>query len=223
MHSNDTKDQFLELRAKGLSLARIASDLHVSQRTLVDWNPQLAPDIRALRAADLAPLYETNILILILIHPLPPPARPHPTVVPASCPRTQTNQPSLPSQSRQAPPSSSTTPAPQIPPANAAASPLISPPLRQTAGSIPHSAIRTPNSAAPCPAAPRDKLLTETSLLRVPRFLLCITSVFSAVGRRGGRRGRPFYPGCAHRGCRWPGRDWPRYPGRLGPGNCKSP
>jgi orotate phosphoribosyltransferase-like protein len=39
MHSNDTKDHFLELRAKGLSLARIAADIHVSQRTLVDNLP----------------------------------------------------------------------------------------------------------------------------------------------------------------------------------------
>jgi hypothetical protein len=50
MYNNDTNDQFAELRAKGLSLSRIASDLRVSQRTLVDWNRQLAPDIRALRA-----------------------------------------------------------------------------------------------------------------------------------------------------------------------------
>jgi orotate phosphoribosyltransferase-like protein len=53
MYSNDIKDQFLELRAKGLSLARIATDIHVSQRTLVHWNRQLALDIRALRAVHL--------------------------------------------------------------------------------------------------------------------------------------------------------------------------
>jgi hypothetical protein len=58
MHSNDTKDQFLELRAKGLSLARIATDIHVSQRTLVEWNRQLAPDICALRAVHLEALHE---------------------------------------------------------------------------------------------------------------------------------------------------------------------
>jgi len=36
-----------------LSLARIATDIHVSQRTLVHWNRQLALDIRALRAVHL--------------------------------------------------------------------------------------------------------------------------------------------------------------------------
>jgi hypothetical protein len=61
MYSNDAKDQFLELRATGLSLARIASDLHVSQRTLVDWNRQLAPDIRALRALHLEALHEQTL------------------------------------------------------------------------------------------------------------------------------------------------------------------
>jgi len=53
MHSNDIKDRFAELRAKGLSLSRIASGIRVSQRTLVEWNRQLAPDIRALRAVHL--------------------------------------------------------------------------------------------------------------------------------------------------------------------------
>jgi hypothetical protein len=43
MYCNDTKDQFLELRAKGISLARIATDLHVSQRTLVEWNLFVGP------------------------------------------------------------------------------------------------------------------------------------------------------------------------------------
>ena len=61
MYCNDTKDQFLEMRAKGLSLSRIATDIHVSQRTLVDWNRQLAPDIRALRAVHLEALHEQTL------------------------------------------------------------------------------------------------------------------------------------------------------------------
>ena len=40
MYDTDTKNQFLELRAKGWSLARIAERLKVAQRTLVDWNRQ---------------------------------------------------------------------------------------------------------------------------------------------------------------------------------------
>jgi hypothetical protein len=61
MHSNDIKDRFAELRAKGLSLSRIASGIRVSQRTLVEWNRQLAPDIRALRAVHLEALHEQTL------------------------------------------------------------------------------------------------------------------------------------------------------------------
>jgi len=61
MHSNEIKDRFAELRAKGLSLARIATDIHLSQRTLVEWNRQLAPDIRALRAVHLEALHEQTL------------------------------------------------------------------------------------------------------------------------------------------------------------------
>ena len=51
MYDTDTKSQFLELRAKGWSLARIAERLKVSQRTLVNWNRQEHEEIRTLRAA----------------------------------------------------------------------------------------------------------------------------------------------------------------------------
>ena len=40
MYDTDTKNQFLELRAKGWSLSRLAERLNVVQRTLVDWNRQ---------------------------------------------------------------------------------------------------------------------------------------------------------------------------------------
>jgi len=50
MHQTDTRSQFLELRAKGWSLARIAERLQVAQRTLVDWNRQEHEQIRTLRA-----------------------------------------------------------------------------------------------------------------------------------------------------------------------------
>jgi len=58
MHSVDTKSRFLELRAKGWSLARIASQIEVSQRTLVDWNRQHYAELRALRAVELEALEE---------------------------------------------------------------------------------------------------------------------------------------------------------------------
>jgi hypothetical protein len=52
MHTQETKDRFLELRAKGRSLADIADALNVSKRTLVDWNRELQTEIHALRAVE---------------------------------------------------------------------------------------------------------------------------------------------------------------------------
>ena len=58
MHSKDTKSQFIELRAKGWSLTRIASRINVSPRTLVEWNRQSQAEIRLLRAVELEALQE---------------------------------------------------------------------------------------------------------------------------------------------------------------------
>ena len=58
MYDTDTKSQFLELRAKGWSLRRIAERLKVSQRTLVDWNRQEHEQIRTLRAIEWEALQE---------------------------------------------------------------------------------------------------------------------------------------------------------------------
>jgi transcriptional regulator len=58
MYGTDTKSQFLELRAKGWSLARIAEHLKSAQRTLVDWNRQEHEQIRTLRAIELEALQE---------------------------------------------------------------------------------------------------------------------------------------------------------------------
>ena len=58
MHSTDTKSQFLELRAKGWSLARIAERLSVGQRTLVDWNRQHRSELAILRAVEVEALQE---------------------------------------------------------------------------------------------------------------------------------------------------------------------
>jgi len=58
MYDADTKQQFLELRAKGWSLGRIAERLKVAQRTLVDWNRQEHEQIRTLRAIELEALQE---------------------------------------------------------------------------------------------------------------------------------------------------------------------
>ncbi len=58
MYDTDTKSQFLELRAKGWSLKRIAEHLKIAQRTLVDWNRQEHEQIRTLRAIELETLQE---------------------------------------------------------------------------------------------------------------------------------------------------------------------
>jgi hypothetical protein len=58
MHSTTTKNEFIELRAKGWSLARIAARTNVCVRTLVDWNRHSQAEIRALRAVELEALQE---------------------------------------------------------------------------------------------------------------------------------------------------------------------
>src|SRR5881397_2747661 len=52
MHTEETIDKFVELRAQGWSLGHIAGELHVSKRTLVDWNREFASDIHAMRAVE---------------------------------------------------------------------------------------------------------------------------------------------------------------------------
>jgi len=58
MHNTETKSQFIELRAKGWSLARIADRLNVCTRTLVDWNRHSQTEIRALCGVELEALQE---------------------------------------------------------------------------------------------------------------------------------------------------------------------
>jgi hypothetical protein len=58
MHQIDTKNKFVELRAQGWSLSHIAANLHVSKRTLVDWNRECAADIKSLRTLELELLQE---------------------------------------------------------------------------------------------------------------------------------------------------------------------
>jgi len=58
MYDTDTKNQFLELRAKGWSLSRIAGRLNIAQRTLVDWNRQEHEQFRTLRAIEWEALQE---------------------------------------------------------------------------------------------------------------------------------------------------------------------
>ena len=61
MHIEQTHDKFKELRAQGWSLRHIATELHVSKTTLVEWNREFASDIQSLRAAELELLKEKII------------------------------------------------------------------------------------------------------------------------------------------------------------------
>ncbi len=58
MHDTETRTTFIELRAKGWSLKRIAGRLKVAPRTLVDWSRQDKENIRTLRALELEALQE---------------------------------------------------------------------------------------------------------------------------------------------------------------------
>ena len=58
MYPTETKTKFIELRAQGLSLARISSKLGVCKRTLVDWHRDCQPEISSLRAVELEALHE---------------------------------------------------------------------------------------------------------------------------------------------------------------------
>ncbi len=58
MHDTETRTAFIELRAKGWSLKRIAGRLKVAPRTLVDLSRQDKENIRTLRALELEALQE---------------------------------------------------------------------------------------------------------------------------------------------------------------------
>ena len=50
MHSEEIKNQFIELRAQEKTMEEISGVLNVCKRTLVQWNRQFADDIAGLRA-----------------------------------------------------------------------------------------------------------------------------------------------------------------------------
>jgi hypothetical protein len=50
MHSSQTTNRFLNLRAQGWTFARIADHLHVSKPTLLDWNHKHQSEIDSLKA-----------------------------------------------------------------------------------------------------------------------------------------------------------------------------
>ena len=58
----ELKSQFIELRAKGLSYAKIARRLKVSKSTLANWSQELEAEIASLKAMELEALYERYYL-----------------------------------------------------------------------------------------------------------------------------------------------------------------
>jgi hypothetical protein len=50
MHSTDTINQFLNLRAQGWSFARIADHLHISKPTLIQWSYKRQSELAATKA-----------------------------------------------------------------------------------------------------------------------------------------------------------------------------
>ena len=58
MHDQQTRTHFIELRAQGWSLSRIAGQLHVAKRTLVEWNRDAQREIRDLKDVELEALHE---------------------------------------------------------------------------------------------------------------------------------------------------------------------
>jgi transcriptional regulator with XRE-family HTH domain len=53
MHAPEVRQKFVELRARGWSLARIAAELGVARSTLIEWSRQLRFDIQNQLAIEL--------------------------------------------------------------------------------------------------------------------------------------------------------------------------
>jgi hypothetical protein len=58
MHPHETKDQFIELRAKGWSYHRIAQHLNISTSTAHIWAGEFSTEIQKLRAIELEAIQE---------------------------------------------------------------------------------------------------------------------------------------------------------------------
>lgn len=62
MKDEKTKEQFVELRAQGLSFEKIAKELKVSKQTLINWSKEPEFEIANLRAIELEALQEKYYL-----------------------------------------------------------------------------------------------------------------------------------------------------------------
>lgn len=63
MELTKTKQQFIELRAKGLSFDKIAKEMNKSKQTLIDWSRELSGEIANLKAIQLEEMYQSYHLL----------------------------------------------------------------------------------------------------------------------------------------------------------------
>ena len=59
----ETKERFIELRAKGWSFDKIAKELGKAKQTLIDWSKELQDEIANLKALELEAIYESYYLL----------------------------------------------------------------------------------------------------------------------------------------------------------------
>lgn len=62
METNEKKENFIQLRAKGYSFDKIAKKLKMSKQTLIDWNKEFEEEISNFKAMELELLYEKYYL-----------------------------------------------------------------------------------------------------------------------------------------------------------------
>ncbi len=63
MKDKETKEKFVELRAKGLSFDRIAQELHVTKQTLINWAKELETEIGNMRRIELETLQKKYYML----------------------------------------------------------------------------------------------------------------------------------------------------------------
>jgi len=63
METLETKQRFIELRAKGWSFDKIAKELGKAKQTLIDWSKELEEEIANCKALELEALYEKYYLL----------------------------------------------------------------------------------------------------------------------------------------------------------------
>ena len=63
MENQKTKEQFIQLRAQGVSYSNISKEIGKSKQTLIDWGKELEEEIRNLKAIELEAIYEKYFLL----------------------------------------------------------------------------------------------------------------------------------------------------------------